>query len=156
MHCPTKSRAGGQYEDVLIVRVHKLVPKSVWRKRYAQINAFERILTLNNVTILKFFLHISKDEQKRRFEQRLTDPAKEWKLSVPDFEERKLWDQYMKAYQVVLRKCSTDWAPWYVIPADHKWFRNYAVAEIIVKTLEGMDLHYPKAEVDVSKLKIPD
>jgi PPK2 family polyphosphate:nucleotide phosphotransferase len=145
-----------QYEDVLVVRVHKLLPKSVWRHRYAQINAFERILTLNKVTILKFFLNISKEEQKRRFEQRLTDPSKEWKLSLPDFEERKQWDKYMRAYQTMLRKCSTDWAPWYVIPGDHKWFRNYAVAEIIVKTLAGMDLKYPQVTADLSKLKIPD
>src|SRR6202521_4915043 len=100
------------YEDVLIVRVHQLAPKKVWSKRYRQINDFERILSDNNIVILKFFLHISKDEQKKRFESRLSDPTKNWKLSLPDFEERQHWDEYTRAYEVALRKCSTDWAPW--------------------------------------------
>src|SRR5712692_3855232 len=131
------------YEDVLIARVHKLVPKGVWSKRYRQINDFERTLSENGVTILKFFLHISKDEQKKRFEARMTDPARNWKLSLPDFEERKHWDDYAEAYQDALRECSTPWAPWYVIPANHKWFRNYLVAELIVKALDEMKLKYP-------------
>ena len=141
-----------QYEDVLVVRVHKLVPKAVWSERYRQINEFEHSLVENNITILKFFLHISKDEQKKRFEERLEDPKKNWKLSLPDFEERKRWDDYIKAYEAVLRKCSTEWAPWYVIPANDKWFRNFAISEIIVRTLEKMDLKYPPPSIDLSKV----
>lgn len=142
------------YEDVLIARVHQLVPKKVWSKRYRQINDFERILTDNRLTILKFFLHISKDEQKKRFEERLENPTKNWKLSSPDFAERQHWDEYMRAYEVALRKCSTDWAPWYVIPADNKWFRNYAIATIITQTLDGLKLKYPAATIDVSKVEL--
>jgi PPK2 family polyphosphate:nucleotide phosphotransferase len=141
-----------QYEDVLIVRVHKLVPKSVWSERYHQINAFEHSLVENNVAILKFFLHISKDEQKKRFEERLTNPKKNWKLSAPDFEERKCWDDYIKAYEAVLRKCSTEWAPWYVIPANDKWFRDFAILSIVVRTLEQMKLKYPAPAIDLSKV----
>lgn len=143
-----------QYEDVLVVRVHKMVPKSVWSERYQQINAFEQSLVENNVTILKFFLHISKDEQKNRFEERMQDPKKNWKLSLPDFEERKHWDDYIKAYEAVLRKCSTEWAPWYVIPANDKWFRNYAISSIIVRTLEKMNLKYPPVTIDLSKVSL--
>ena len=143
-----------QYEDVLVVRVHDLVPKSIWSERYAQINAFEHSLVKNNITILKFFLHISKDEQKKRFEERLQDPNKNWKLSLPDFEERKRWDDYMKAYEAVFRKCSTEWAPWYIIPANNKSFRNYAIAEIIVRTLEQMKLEYPPPAIDLSKVSL--
>ena len=142
------------YEDVLIVRVHQLAPKKVWSKRYRQINDFERILTDNNVTILKFFLHISKDEQKKRFEARLKDPTRNWKLSLPDFEERQHWDEYMRAYEVALRKCSTDLAPWYIIPANNKWFRNYAIAAIITQTLDGLKLKYPAPTIDVSKIQL--
>ena len=144
------------YEDVLVVRVHNLVPKDVWSKRYEQINEFEKMLAQNRVTILKFFLHISKDEQKKRFEERLNDPAKNWKLSLPDFKEREHWDEYMKAYQKALRKCSTDWAPWYVIPANHNWYRNYFISDIIVRTLESMKLQYPAPAIDVSKIKLED
>lgn len=144
------------YEDVLVVRVHNLVAKKVWKKRYGQINAFERTLSENNVILLKFFLHISKEEQKRRFEERLTDPAKEWKLSLPDFEERKRWDEYQKAYQTALRKCSTERAPWYIIPSDSKWFRNYAISEIIVKTLESLNLKFPPPPPGLDKMSIPD
>lgn len=142
------------YEDVLIVRVHQLAPKKVWSKRYRQINAFERILADNNVTILKFFLHISNEEQRKRFEARLTDPAKNWKLSLPDFEERKHWDEYMRAYEVALRKCSTDWAPWYIIPSNSKWLRNYAVSTIITQTLTDLKLKYPAPAIDLSKIEL--
>jgi polyphosphate kinase 2 (PPK2 family) len=117
------------------VRVHTLVPKSVWSKRYEYINTFERILADSGVKILKFFLHISKDEQKKRFEQRLEDPNKMWKANPTDFEERKLWDEYIEAFEDVLSKCSTEVAPWYVIPADKKWFRNLAIAEATVDAL---------------------
>jgi PPK2 family polyphosphate:nucleotide phosphotransferase len=140
------------YEDVLIVRVHNLVPKEVWQKRYKQINNFERMLTQNGVTILKFFLHISKAEQKKRFEARMRDSSRNWKLSLPDFEERKHWDDYTEAYEDALRKCSTEWAPWYVIPADRKWFRNQLIAELIVRELDRMKLKYPAPTVDISKV----
>lgn len=140
------------YEDVLIVRVHNLVPKSVWSKRYAQINAFEHNMATSNVTILKFFLHISKDEQKRRFQDRINRPEKNWKVNPADFEERKYWDDYMRAYEEVLGRCSTGAAPWFVIPSDKKWFRNIAVSQIIVEALEGLDMKYPKPMCDVSKI----
>lgn len=140
------------YEDVLIVRVHNLVAEQVWRKRYRQINDFEHMLTDNGVTILKFFLHISRDEQRKRFEARITDSSRNWKLSLPDFEERHHWDDYTAAYEEALRKCSTDRAPWYVIPADKKWFRNYVVAELIVDALDRMKLKYPAPTVDISKV----
>ena len=142
------------YEDVLIVRVHKMVPKSVWSRRYAQIKAFESLLTAANVRILKFFLHISKDEQLKRLKKRIDDPAKHWKINPQDFEERKLWDDYVGAYEDALSKCSTREAPWFVIPADKKWFRNLAVSQIIVETLEGLDMKFPKAECDISQLEV--
>jgi PPK2 family polyphosphate:nucleotide phosphotransferase len=139
------------YGDVLVVRVHNLVPKQAWSKRYEQINAFEKILAENGVTILKFFLHISKDEQKKRLQERLDDPSKHWKVSSADFEERKFWDDYTKAYEDALSRCSTPWAPWYIIPANRKWFRNLAVADILVSTLEDMDMQFPKSKLDLSK-----
>jgi PPK2 family polyphosphate:nucleotide phosphotransferase len=141
------------YEDVLIVRVHNLVPKDVWSARYEQINRFEQILHENNVRIVKFFLHISKDEQKKRFMERIDDPDKRWKISQADFDERKFWDEYTAAYEDVLERCSTKRAPWYVIPADKKWFRNLAVSHIIVEALEEMDLKFPPPTIDVKKLK---
>jgi PPK2 family polyphosphate:nucleotide phosphotransferase len=136
-----------QYEDVLIARVHQLVPTDVWKQRYDQINAFEKILTENNVHILKFFLHISSKEQEKRFNERLSDPRKNWKASAADFKEREYWDKYQAAYEDAIAKCSTKAAPWCVIPADHKWFRNFAVAEIIVRTLESFKMRYPSADV---------
>jgi PPK2 family polyphosphate:nucleotide phosphotransferase len=141
------------YEDVLVVRVHDLVPKEVWSARYDQINAFERILSENGVTIVKFFLLISKGEQKKRFLERIDDPDRRWKISPADFMERKFWDDYIKAYEEVLRRCSTDEAPWYVIPANKKWFRNFAVSRILVETLEKFDMKCPKPTVDLQKLK---
>jgi PPK2 family polyphosphate:nucleotide phosphotransferase len=142
------------YGDVLVVRVHNLVPKRVWSKRYDQINAFENILAENGVTIVKFFLHISKDEQKQRLQERLDDSSKHWKVSAADFEERKYWDDYTEAYEDVLSRCSTPWAPWYVIPANRKWFRNLAVAGILVSTLEDMDMRFPKSKLDLSKFSL--
>jgi PPK2 family polyphosphate:nucleotide phosphotransferase len=142
------------YEDVLVVRVHDLVPRKAWKARYAQINQFEKTLTANGVTVLKFFLHISKDEQKNRLEQRLQDPTRNWKLSLKDVEERGYWSAYRKAYEAALTKCSTPWAPWYVIPADHKWYRNLLVAEIVVKTLRDFKMDYPKPSVDLSQIVI--
>src|ERR1700683_664523 len=141
------------YEDVLVVRVHNLVPKDVWSKRYDQINEFEKLLHENNVKILKFFLHISKDEQKKRFQQRIDDPDRRWKISEADFAERKFWDDYTAAYEVALTKCSTDHCPWYIIPSNKKWFRNLAVSHIIAETLESMHMKFPKPTVDVKKLK---
>src|SRR6516225_1727492 len=141
------------YEDVLVVRVHGLVPKSVWSKRYDQINDFERMLSESGVSIVKFLLYISKDEQAKRFRERLEDKRKGWKFSPDDLKEREYWDAYIEAFEEVLTKCSTDYAPWYVIPANRKWFRNLAVAQILVETLEGMKLQYPKPVADLSKIQ---
>lgn len=138
------------YEDVLVVRVHGLVPKAVWSKRYEQINDFERMLSQNGVRIIKFLLYISKDEQAKRFRERIEDPSKNWKFSPADIKEREYWDDYIEAYEEMLRKCSTENAPWYVIPANHKWFRNLAVAQIVRDTLESMDLKFPKPAADLS------
>jgi PPK2 family polyphosphate:nucleotide phosphotransferase len=134
-----------QYEDVLVVRVHNLVPKEVWKARYDEINRFERNLGENEVKILKFFLHISREEQQKRFRERLSDPRKKWKFSKADAAERKRWDDYITAYEAVLSRCSTEYAPWFIIPSDHKWFRNLAISRIIVETLEEFDMHYPKS-----------
>jgi PPK2 family polyphosphate:nucleotide phosphotransferase len=134
-----------QYEDVLVVRVHKLVPKDVWKARYDQINRFEKNLADNDVKLLKFFLHISKEEQEKRFQERLHDPRKKWKYSKADPAERKRWGDYVTAYEAVLSRCGTEYAPWFIIPSDHKWFRNLAISRIIVETLEEFDMHYPKS-----------
>ena len=131
------------YEDVLVVRVHELVPKEVWKKRYDHINAFEKMLTDEGTTILKFYLHIDKDEQKERFMERLTDPHKQWKFNPNDLEERKLWEQYQKAYQDMLNKTSTAWAPWYTIPANRNWYRDLCISSIIVDTLRSFKMEYP-------------
>jgi len=141
------------YEDVLIVRVHNLVPTKVWSKRYDQINDFERRLAANGTHILKFFLHISKEERLRRFEQRLDDPTKRWKISEADYTERKYWDDYTRAYEDALANCNTDYAPWFVIPADHKWFRDLAISEIIVAKLESMDIQVPKPTVNIEEIR---
>ena len=141
------------YEDVLVVRVHDLVPKPVWQKRYGQINDFERMLSENGVRIVKFLLYISKDEQAKRFRERIDDPSKNWKFSPADIKEREYWDQYIEAYQDMLEKCSTEWAPWYVIPANHKWFRNLAVSEVVRQTLESMDLKFPKPTAGLAGVK---
>jgi PPK2 family polyphosphate:nucleotide phosphotransferase len=143
-----------QYEDVLVVRVHQLVPESVWSKRYEQINNFERLLVDSNVTILKLFLHISKEEQRRRLKMRLGTPRKRWKLAASDFEERKLWPDYMRAYEDALSKCSTSRAPWFIIPADHKWYRNLAVSHIVLGALEELNLKYPKSSFDLKKYRL--
>jgi PPK2 family polyphosphate:nucleotide phosphotransferase len=144
------------YEDVLIVRVHDLVPKKVWKERYDQINAFEDLLTKEGAVILKFFLYISKDEQKKRLESRQQDPQKQWKFSVQDLEERKLWDDYMDAYEDMLTKCNTEYAPWHIVPANHKWYRNYVVVQTLLATLEGMNLKYPKPAEGIEDVEIPD
>jgi PPK2 family polyphosphate:nucleotide phosphotransferase len=144
------------YEDVLVVRVHNLVPETVWRQRYEQINHFEKLLADTGTTMLKFFLYISKAEQKERFEARLRDPRKNWKFSMGDVKERGYWDDYMQAYEDALSRCSTPWAPWYVIPANHKWYRNLAVSRIIVETLEKLDMRYPPPRPNTSQIVIPD
>jgi PPK2 family polyphosphate:nucleotide phosphotransferase len=141
------------YEDVLVVRVHNLVPKPVWSKRYGQINNFELMLSENRTRIVKFLLYIDKDEQAKRFRERIDEPTKNWKFSRADLKEREYWDDYIKAYEAVLEQCSTRYAPWYVIPANKKWFRNYAVAQILRDELEAMDLEFPKPLEDLSKIQ---
>ena len=141
------------YEDVLVVRVHGLVPKSVWSRRYDRINAFEQGLADQGTQILKFFLHISSEEQLARFKARLEDPTKQWKISEADYEERKSWDEYVTAYEEALSRCSTEQAPWFIIPANHKWFRNLAVGRILVEHLEGLKLTYPKPTVDLEHIR---
>jgi PPK2 family polyphosphate:nucleotide phosphotransferase len=135
------------YEDLLVVRVHSLVPETVWKKRYEQINDFERMLTASGTTILKFFLHISPEEQKERLQARLEDPTKRWKFQHGDLEERKLWKDYIQAYEDVLSKTSTDEAPWFIVPANRKWVRNYIVAQVLVKTLEKLKMKYPAPDL---------
>ncbi len=131
------------YEDVLVVRVHNLVPKAVWQKRYEHINNFERLLTDSGVTILKFYLHISKEEQKERFQARLDQPHKRWKFNPADLSERALWGDYMEAFEAVFARCSTEVAPWHIVPANKKWYRNVVISETIVKTLERLNMKYP-------------
>ncbi|MDQ6913996.1 MAG: polyphosphate kinase 2 family protein [Verrucomicrobiota bacterium] len=141
------------YEDVIVVRVHDLVPQKVWSQRYEQINAFERRLVAHGTHILKFFLHISKEEQLERFKDRLDDPARHWKISEGDYSERERWDDYQTAYEDAISKCSTEAAPWLVIPSDHKWFRNLAISHIIVETMEKMGIKVPKATVDIADIR---
>jgi PPK2 family polyphosphate:nucleotide phosphotransferase len=137
------------YEDVLIVRVQQLVPEPVWKRRYDEINGFERLLAEHDVVIVKIFLHISKEEQKQRLERRLEDPTRQWKVSLGDFEQRNRWQDYARAYEDAIMKCNSRAAPWYVVPADKKWFRNLAVSQILVDTLEALDMKFPKPTVDL-------
>ena len=142
------------YESVLVERVKDIVPKKVWSARYNHINAFEHMLADEGTTIVKFFLHISKDEQKRRLERRLQDSHKNWKFNPADLEERKLWDEYQAAFDDMLEKCSTEHGPWYVVPSDRKWFRNWVIAETIVHTMEGLDMKYPDPVAGLDKIRI--
>jgi PPK2 family polyphosphate:nucleotide phosphotransferase len=142
------------YEDVLVVRVHDLVPEAVWSKRYDQINAFEQTLAAAGTTILKFFLWIDQDEQKARLQARLDDPDKHWKFRVRDLAERKLWDAYIAAFETMLSRCSTDAAPWYVIPSNKKWFRNLAVADIVADALDDLHCEYPPSPDDLTGVVI--
>src|SRR5215207_3977809 len=144
------------YEDVLIVRVKDLVPESVWRPRYEAINQFEYALTADGVTVLKFFLHISRDEQKRRLESRLADPDKRWKFSSNDLKERAWWEDYQAAFEDAVNECSTAYAPWYVVPANKKWYRNLVVARTIADTLEAMSPEFPAAEKGLEDVSVPD
>jgi len=141
------------YEDVLVVRVHGLVPRPVWSRRYEIINAFERHLHDHGTRTLKFFLHISRKEQRERLLARLADPLKRWKFSDADVVERTFWSGYRRAYEDVLTRCGTRQAPWYIIPADHKWYRDFAISEIVVETLERMDPQLPRAKLDVKRLR---
>ncbi len=142
------------YEDVLIVRVMKLQPERVWRPRYDQINAFEKHLVENRVILLKFFLHLSKAEQAERLRARLEDKRKNWKFESADLEMRKRWPQFMRAYEDTLNCCSTTWAPWHIVPADRKWYRDYVIARVVVGAMEKLKLKWPKPKVDLSKIKI--
>ena len=157
---PAKGRIGifnrSHYEDVLVVRVKGIVPEEVWRERYGLINDFERGLALSGITVLKFFLHISKDEQKRRLQARLDDPDKLWKFSSNDIKERVFWDAYQRAFEDTINNCSTEYAPWYVVPASTKWYRNLVVARTIADTLEALDPRYPPAEEGLENVTIPD
>lgn len=141
------------YEDVLVVRVHSLVPKEVWSRRYERINEFEKNLVEHDAHILKFFLHISRDEQLKRFKERLDDPSKHWKISEADYKERGFWGDYVSAYEDALSRCSTGHAPWFIIPANHKWFRNLAIARIITEHLESLKMKYPKPAVDIARIR---
>ena len=155
---PAKAMIGvwnrSHYEDVLVVRVHGLVPEPVWKARFEQINAAEKIWAANDVTILKFFLHLSKDEQKKRLEERLAEPRKWWKFNPDDLKERARWDEYQRAYQDVIRRCSTPWAPWHVVPADREWARNLAVMETVVAKLEEMDPRHPELAFDPGSIVV--
>lgn len=142
------------YEDVLAARVRKLVPKHVWERRYRHIREFERMLSDEGCTILKFFLYVSKDEQKKRLQERLDDPEKRWKFRKGDLDDRALWKQYMVAYEDAIRETATDYAPWHVIPADHNWFRNWLVAEFIVEALDRMKMKFPDPEEGLKGIKI--
>jgi polyphosphate kinase 2 (PPK2 family) len=142
------------YEDVLVVRVHKLVPSKVWRKRFQHINQFERMLADNGTTIVKFYLHIDLDEQRERLQARLDDPNKHWKFSLGDLDERKLWPEYMKAFEDVLSKTSTTYAPWYIVPANRKWYRDLVISSILVETLEGLEMKFPESEENLDGVVI--
>lgn len=142
------------YEDVLVVRVHNYVPPEVWSKRFDQINEFERNLAENGTTILKFYLHIDLEEQKERLQARLDDPTKRWKFRLGDLEERKLWPEYMKAFEDVLSKTSTEYAPWYIVPANRKWFRDLVISSVLVDTLEGLKMKYPESEENLDGVVI--
>jgi len=141
------------YEDVLVTRVHKLIDKHTWTERYDLIRGFERGLVASGTQVVKFFLHVSKQEQLKRFEQRIEDPARNWKINESDYAERQYWDAYMEAYQDALTATSSKHAPWYVIPADHKWFRNLAVSQIVAETLDDLHMAFPKASVDLAELR---
>jgi len=155
--CPPRGVIGifnrSHYEDVLAVRVEKLLPEKVWRKRYDQINEFERTLTESGTRVLKFYLHISKKEQRARIKERLQDPSRNWKFSESDLDTRSKWRPYREAFNDALTLCNTEWAPWHVVPADHKWYRNVVIAETVVETLEDMNPKYPKPKIELDKYR---
>jgi len=152
---PAKGNIGifnrSHYEDVLVVRVHNLVPPEVWKERYEMINDFEKTIAKNGTVILKFFLHISKEEQAERFRERVLDPSKNWKFSMGDLKEREYWNMYMEAFEDAITKTSTKWAPWYIVPSNKKWFRNLVISKTIVETLEGLNMKYPPPPKDLPK-----
>src|SRR5437899_7753765 len=157
-HVPSKGSVvifnRSHYEDVLVARVHGLVPEKIWSKRYNEINDFERLITTENkTTILKFFLHISKEEQLARFKKRLDDPNRQWKISESDYKEREYWDDYTKAFEDVLTKTSTDHALWFIIPSNHKWFRDLAISQIIVRHMKDMDMDFPEPTVNLAQIR---
>lgn len=142
------------YEDVIVVRVHALVPEAEWRERYDQINAFEKLLWDANTTIIKIYLHISREEQRKRLQARLDDPTKRWKFNLADLEERKLWRKYQEAAEDALTKCNTQHAPWYIVPADRKWHRNLIVSRILHETLERLDPQFPPADQNLEGILV--
>jgi PPK2 family polyphosphate:nucleotide phosphotransferase len=142
------------YEDVLVVRVHNLVPNNVWRKRYNHINDFERLLCEEGTTILKFFLHIDKIEQKSRLQARLDEPQKRWKFSLGDLKERRLWPDYTKAYEEAISRTSTNSAPWFIIPSNRKWYRNLVISKIIIETLKNLDMRFPQPQENLDQIII--
>ena len=144
------------YEDVLVVRVKRLQPKSVWTTRYDHVNNFERLLSEAGVTIVKFFLHISPEEQEERLRERQHDPEKQWKFNPGDLDDRALWSDYQQAYEDALTRCNTPWGPWYVIPANRKWYRNLVVSGILVETMESMDLRFPEPPPAIESNTIPE
>ena len=157
-HAPAKGMIGifnrSHYEEVLVTRVEKLIPEKTWKERYEHLNNFEALLDSNGTKIVKIYLHISKDEQKDRFQDRLDDPSKHWKFDEGDLEKRKKWDDYMEAFEDAINKCSTDESPWYIIPANKKWFRNVLISKVLVETIEAMNLTYPQTDLDPSQIKI--
>lgn len=159
-HTPRKGMISifnrSHYEDVLVVRVNGLVPREVWEQRYDRINEFERLLVESGTRILKFYLHISKDEQKERLQERLDRPDKWWKFDPADLATRERWDDYMTAFEDAIGRCNTDYAPWYIVPASRKWYRDVVITRALVETLEDMKVEYPEPKQDFSGIKIPD
>ena len=157
-HAPAKGKIGifnrSHYEEVLVTRVEKLIPEDVWKARYEHLNNFEALLASTGSKVIKFYLHISKDEQKDRFQDRLDDPSKHWKFDEGDLEKRKKWDDYIEAFEDAINTCSTDESPWYVIPANKKWFRNVLISKVLIETIEAMNLSYPQTDLDPSKINI--
>ena len=157
--CPARGEIAifnrSHYEDVVAVRVRGLVPKRVWKRRYEHIRGFERMLTDEGTTVLKIFLQVSRDEQGRRLQERLDDPEKRWKFRAGDLDDRKLWDDYTAAYEDAIRETSTEWAPWFVVPADHNWVRNLAVGEILVDALDRLHLQLPKPDPGLDGVEVP-
>jgi PPK2 family polyphosphate:nucleotide phosphotransferase len=157
-HVPAKGQIAifdrSHYEDVLIVRVHNLVPRARWNARYTHIRNFEKMLADEGTTILKFFLHISKDEQAERLRARLEDPTKNWKFRINDLEERKHWDDYQDAYEEMVRRTAAEQAPWIVVPANRKWYRDLVITNTLIDTLEGLDLRYPEPVEDLSGIVV--
>ncbi len=156
--CPERGKTvifnRSHYEDVLVVRVRGFAPEARWKARYDEINDFERLLTAENTVILKFFLYISKEEQREQLQERVDDPAKQWKFRMGDLDDRKLWDEYMAAYEAAIDRCNTENAPWHVVPSNHKWYRDVVIAEAIIARLEKLALRHPKPEVGIQGLKI--